>query len=72
MESMSAVKSKKHLDWNVSLITIIIFSTYFAIFSCKALTNSIRYLILTEPQQGRQLLNLPVKGCIIGWQMIIH
>lgn len=69
---MSAIKSTKHLDWNVSLITVIIFSTYFAIFICKALTNSIRYLILTKSQQGRQLLNLPVKGCIIGWQMIIH
>jgi len=28
MESMSAIKSKKHLGWNVSpIITVIIFST---------------------------------------------
>lgn len=56
MESMSAIKAKKHLDWNVPLIiTGIIFSTYLAIFICKALTCSISYLILREPQQGRQL-----------------
>lgn len=73
MESMSAIKSKKRLCWNVSLIIIVItLSTYLAILIWKALRTSISYLFLTEHQQGKQLFHLPVGGCIVGWQMIVH